>query len=184
MSLFNYIKIGKGVKLPIPQEGIDPVSIIYQTKDLGEDLSSFLIENDELFELTKNDWFEEIGSFPEKEVEFAQRTAIIRFYSQIHDVSETEDAWLEYEAIFIDGILARPIKLVKFEKKSNQVRKDFAIKYKLDYNNEKKLEVSYRKYYIYTYRWFKLKIRNIIFDIANRVYLFSQFLLRIALKIK
>jgi hypothetical protein len=115
---------------------------------------------------------------------FTNRTVIVQFYEHINDISETEDAWLEYEAVFVDGVLTKPIRLVEFKKTSNQSRKDSARKLKEHWDNENRLTTSPRRYYIYPYRWFKHYLRESFLNAANQVYKFSQFLFKIGLKIK
>jgi hypothetical protein len=186
LGLFDTVKIGKNIVLPIPQEGIDPTLLTYQTKDLDKSLSTFLFEDGRLFEFEKSYWLEEEVPPPviDEIPKFTNRTVMIQFYEHINDISETEDAWLEYEAIFVDGILSKPIRLVEFKKTSNQFRKDFARQFKEQYESENKLAISPHRYYIYPYRWFKYYLRESFLKSANQVYKFSQFLFKIGLKIK
>ena len=132
MGLFNYIKCD--MPLPnLPEDLINKYSdkaIEFQTKDLSDTIMrSYLIDkNGELFlKIYYNDQGRETYYSTNKNLglKLIKHTGAIRFYDCFESkVKSDKSGWVEYEAVFLNGLLQGEIKLIEMTKPSNFTEKE------------------------------------------------------------
>jgi hypothetical protein len=132
MGLFNYIKCD--MPLPsLPEDLINKHSgkaIEFQTKDLPDTIMrSYLIDkNGELFlkvyyddEGCETYW----STNKETGLKLIKYAGSIRFYDCFQSkVKSDKSGWIEYEAVFLNGLLQGEIKLIEMTKPSNFTEKE------------------------------------------------------------
>lgn len=189
--MFDDISISD--QLPYTQEmkdlGLDNNVHTWQTKDLINCLVKYYIQGGRLFlqKYKHEEWVEgnknsdsfadSIGHLNRSDpyLEPVAHHGEVYFYNYINDVHDKWDCWVEFKAIFTDGIVSR-YELVKFEKTDNTERKKLHEdwKLKLQYDNSR----WYNKYFFYTkaYRrfsrlWYKLftKIGDFFYYLSYKV---------------
>ena len=192
MGMFDNISISDS--LPFTQEmkdlGIDSNDRSWQTKDLECYMGEYVIQGGKLFEQkykienwiqgnkSSKNFVDRIGYLDRKEPYLSQvhYHGEVFFYNFIQDVQGKWDCWVEFKAIFTNGIVER-YELVKFEKEENTERKQ---RDKEFYNNlQRERNLWYNKYFFHTkpYRWFTFRIwrpgcnalGNFFYSIAHKL---------------
>lgn len=175
MGLFDQIKIDESIELPIPEgyRGPDLHSLNYQTKSLENALDKFLIKDGQLYQDHNQEFYllEEVDNNNSESPDWRGRndTVIVQFYESINDYSETEDAWMEFEAIFVYGNLAKPITLTEFRLSDNSKRKANTKEWQQRLKVEKELEKNWKRWFIYPKRWIFKKIRSGVYKLGAAI---------------
>lgn len=157
MGLYDTIFIDKSVSLPIPKEyrGPDLYSFDYQTKNLDNWLDFFILKDGKLM---KNETLEIVNT-----------NVVINFYNLINDYDENNDAWIEFQALIMNGKLENPIKIFEFKLTNNQKRKDGLKKLSEEIQKEKDLSFSKKRFIIYPIRYCKKNLRKLIYKLGNSI---------------
>lgn len=132
MGMFDTIIFNKSVI-----QGLDPKvdkylrilgesELGFQTKDFDCLLQNFFIEDGKLFlEHVESRWVEENGPFGgflepiSKEKKFYNKTCTVQAYDYLN--SEEVDIWIEFEIVFIEGVLQK-ITLIKYKETDSAPR--------------------------------------------------------------
>lgn len=173
MGLFSYIKVDQSINLPYP-DGLKPGyclnNLSYQTKSLDRLLSTYILKDNKLFKQEEYVWDEKDYSIATNQeiLEQAKETVILDFYASIPE--ENQDIFLDYRAIYVDGVLIKPVELTRAEFRSNVCKKkqDAELKKKLAFEN-KLAKTKIKKYLVYS-------IRAVRFWFRTRAWSFGTFL--------
>jgi hypothetical protein len=186
MGMFDDITIND--PLPVNDEmialGLDKNVYSYQTKDLECCLDLYFIQGKKLFrkEYKETIWvkgdpkgssiFDRTGHI-ERTGDYLQHLpnfhGTIDFYTNINDVNNNLDCWVEYKATFTNGVCEK-IELIEFTARDNTERKAQAKKWedeRLITNN-----IWYNKYFFHTKIWgaIRIKLRSILYKIGSLCY--------------
>lgn len=174
MGMFDYISIGDS--LPSTPEmkalGLDVNNGSFQTKDLSNSMSNYIIQDGMLFEqkykiteyiegnLKSKDWIERLGHM-KREQPYLERVTDrenceIHFYDHRPDVQGLYDCWIEYKATFNSGKCI-DICVHKFNQRSNAERLKLEKEWLDDMDRINNLWCN--KYFFHTYigRWLNNK---------------------------
>jgi hypothetical protein len=114
MGMFDYIKTGSDINVPIPEEMKFLSKFEFQTKSLDNTLSVYLIDNDHHFYLT-DVFFEEDD---QKNTKVKEKNKI-DYHGKIvfgcYEQTDLIDYLADFEAKFTDGVL-QDIKLLNYKK--------------------------------------------------------------------
>jgi hypothetical protein len=178
-----YDTIIVAVDLPTPKgfELYDFRNRVYQTKDTHCCLDTYKLENGELLvRKVESVWVEDddhiIGGYmqtiPDSErwVKCSNITDYIYFYSSWIDITETQDAWVEFVSHIVDGNI-KETRLVKFDLKGNSERK------KQEEKAEKSMQAfSHRTKFQILADVLRFRLRAILLKINNKHYKFVLWL--------
>lgn len=100
--------------------------ICFQTKDFDCSLSTYKVENGQLFyQRVEREWIEDEGMFGghmreiSRSLEKREDTVTVYFYDFLFN--DVADIWIEFKAVFIKGVLDK-IELFKFEERCSKDR--------------------------------------------------------------
>lgn len=163
MGMFDDISVSDA--LPYSDEmkelGIDINVRAFQTKDLENYMGHYFIQGGKLFErkYKVNEWvpgdenaknFMDRLGYMKQEDEYLEQVmhhGEVYFYDFRCDVKDKWDCWIEFKAVFTNGIVDR-YELIKFEKTDNAERlqrdKEWKAKLEATYN------IWYNKYFFHT----------------------------------
>ena len=185
MGMFDTISIGDS--LPSTPEmkalGFDVNNRSFQTKDLSNSLSNYVIQDGILFEkkyrineyvegnLKSKDWIDRIGNM-KREQPYLERVSgyqncEINFYDHTQNVQGLYDCWVEYKAIFNNG-KCTSIVVDKFNQVSNYDRLKQEREWLEDMNRINNL--WYNKYFRHT--WVGKQFAKIWYKVCNKLSLF------------
>ena len=185
MGMFDTISIGDS--LPSTPEmkalGFDVNNRSFQTKDLSNSLSNYVIQDGILFEkkyrinefvegnLKSKDWIDRLGHM-KREQPYLERVAgyqncEINFYDHTQNVQGLYDCWVEYKAIFNNG-KCTSIVVDKFNQVSNYDRLKQEREWLEDMNRINNL--WYNKYFRHT--WVGKQFAKIWYKVCNKLSLF------------
>lgn len=173
MGMFDNISVSD--QLPYSEEmialGLNKNVWVFQTKDLENTMDSYFIQEGKLFKQCfktetwvggnekAKDWLDRLGHLERNDPFLLPvlHHGEIYFYEFVTDVQDKYDCWIEFKAIFTEGILNK-IELVKFTKEENTERKQRETEWEEE--RKRKESIWYNKYFLYTrpYRWFAFKI--------------------------
>jgi hypothetical protein len=185
MGMFDYISISDS--LPSTPEmkalGLDVNNRSFQTKDLSNSMSNYIIQDGMLFEqkykinefiegdVNSKDWIARLGHMKREQPYLERVTEYqnceINFYDHVQNVQGMYDCWIEYKAIFNGGKCIN-IVVDKFEQKSNADRLKQEREWLEDMDRINNL--WYNKYFRHTRvgRWLTKKW----YTICNKISLF------------
>ena len=123
--------------LPLPEDTKGFVPLRFQTEDFDNDLDCYEIREDGTLwlrecerEYTEGNpngktFFEKFGMVKETKVWWThvKTTSTIRMYDYYNYSDGPYDYWVEFEIVFIDGVIDK-IKLIKFDAMDNSKRKE------------------------------------------------------------
>lgn len=185
MGMFDTISIGDS--LPSTPEmkalGFDINNRSFQTKDLSNSLSNYVIQDGILFEkkyrineyvegnLKSKDWIDRLGHM-KREQPYLERVTYyqnceINFYDHTQNVQGLYDCWVEYKAIFNNG-KCTSIVVDKFNQVSNYDRLKQEREWLEDMNRINNL--WYNKYFRHT--WVGKQFAKIWYKVCNKLSLF------------
>ena len=185
MGMFDTISIGDS--LPSTPEmkalGFDVNNRSFQTKDLSNSLSNYVIQDGILFEkkyrinefvegnLKSKDWIDRLGHM-KREQPYLERVTNyqnceINFYDHTQNVQGLYDCWVEYKAIFNNG-KCTSIVVDKFNQISNYDRLKQEREWLEDMNRINNL--WYNKYFRHT--WVGKQFAKIWYKVCNKLSLF------------
>lgn len=185
MGMFDTISIGDS--LPSTPEmkalGFDVNNRSFQTKDLSNSLSNYVIQDGILFEkkyrineyvegnLKSKDWIDRLGHM-KREQPYLERVTNyqnceINFYDHTQNVQGLYDCWVEYKAIFNNG-KCTSIVVDKFNQVSNYDRLKQEREWLEDMNRINNL--WYNKYFRHT--WVGKQFAKIWYKVCNKLSLF------------
>lgn len=192
MGMFDTLSISD--TLPFTQEmldlGLDKNDHDWQTKDLENCMDLYFIQGGRLFvqKHKKTEWIkgdpkaksvmDRIGRLVTEEpyLEPVYHHGEIYFYEFKQDVDSKWDCWIEFKAVFTNGIVDR-YQLVEFSKADNAERKQRDKEWQDAINEESNRWIN--KYFVYTrpVRWFSMKvwyracnaIANFFFKLAHKL---------------
>ena len=150
--------------------GLDINNRSFQTKDLDCVLAEYIIQGGKLFERkykeekwvegdskSKN-WVDRIGRIERGDpyLELVNYHGEIYFYDYQDNVKDKWDCWVEFKAVFSNGVVDR-YELIRFDKTDNSDRLIREKQWKEEMDRAEK--VWYNKHFRYTrpYRWFSNK---------------------------
>ena len=183
--MFDTISIGDS--LPSTPEmkalGFDVNNRSFQTKDLSNSLSNYVIQDGILFEkkyrinefvegnLKSKDWIDRLGHM-KREQPYLERVASyqnceINFYDHTQNVQGLYDCWVEYKAIFNNG-KCTSIVVDKFNQISNYDRLKQEREWLEDMDRINNL--WYNKYFRHT--WVGKQFAKIWYKVCNKLSLF------------
>lgn len=185
MGMFDTISIGDS--LPSTPEmkalGFDVNNRSFQTKDLSNSLSNYVIQDGILFEkkyrinefvegnLKSKDWIDRLGHMKREQPYLERVTGYqnceINFYDHTHNVQGLYDCWVEYKAIFNNG-KCTSIVVDKFNQVSNYDRLKQEREWLEDMNRINNL--WYNKYFRHT--WVGKQFAKIWYKVCNKLSLF------------
>lgn len=173
MGMFDTISVSDS--LPYSDEmkelGLNINDSSFQTKDLENTLSQYYIQGGKLFleKFKKEEWeqgdpnakhyLDRIGRFKREEpyLDPVPYHGEIYFYDFKNNVQDKWDCWIEFKAVFSNGVVDR-YELVKFEKTDNTERlereKEWKEKFRIEQNK------WYNRFFFHTglYRWFAHRV--------------------------
>ena len=172
MGMFDNISVAD--PLPFTSEmrelGLDINNRSFQTKDLECVLAEYIIQGGKLFERKykeekwiegdskSENWLDRIGRIERGDpyLEPVNYHGEIYFYDWQDNVNEKWDCWVEFKAIFSNGVVDR-YELLRFDKTDNTDRLIREKQWKEEMERAEK--VWYNKYFRHTrpYRWFSNK---------------------------
>ena len=185
MGMFDTISIGDS--LPSTPEmkalGFDVNNRSFQTKDLSNSLSNYVIQDGILFEkkyrinefvegnLKSKDWIDRLGHI-KREQPYLERVTNyqnceINFYDHTQNVQGLYDCWVEYKAIFNNG-KCTSIVVDKFNQISNYDRLKQEREWLEDMDRINNL--WYNKYFRHT--WVGKQFAKIWYKVCNKLSLF------------
>ena len=185
MGMFDTISIGDS--LPSTPEmkalGFDDNNRSFQTKDLSNSLSNYVIQDGILFEkkyrinefvegnLKSKDWIDRLGHM-KREQPYLERVTNyqnceINFYDHTQNVQGLYDCWVEYKAIFNNG-KCTSIVVDKFNQISNYDRLKQEREWLEDMDRINNL--WYNKYFRHT--WVGKQFAKIWYKVCNKLSLF------------
>ena len=185
MGMFDTISIGDS--LPSTPEmkalGFDVNNRSFQTKDLSNSLSNYVIQDGILFEkkyrinefvegnLKSKDWIDRLGHM-KREQPYLERVTNyqnceINFYDHTQNVQGLYDCWVEYKAIFNNG-KCTSIVVDKFNQISNYDRLKQEREWLEDMDRINNL--WYNKYFRHT--WVGKQFAKIWYKVCNKLSLF------------
>jgi hypothetical protein len=173
MGMFDNISVSD--PLPFTEEmkalGFAENKHTFQTKDLDNTLSSYIIQNNKLYiEKYKTErWVEgdpdsknpfyKIGRIEREDLYFEEVPyhGEIYFYDFCQDKENKYDCWIEFKAIFTNGTLEK-IEPFKFTAEDNSLRKQREKEWAEKFDEQQR--AWYNKYFFHTkpYRWFVNRI--------------------------
>ena len=185
MGMFDTISIGDS--LPSTPEmkalGFDVNNRSFQTKDLSNSLSNYVIQDGILFEkkyrinefvegnLKSKDWIDRLGHIKREQPYLERVTGYqnceINFYDHTQNVQGLYDCWVEYKAIFNNG-KCTSIVVDKFNQISNYDRLKQEREWLEDMNRINNL--WYNKYFRHT--WVGKQFAKIWYKVCNKLSLF------------
>ena len=185
MGMFDTISIGDS--LPSTPEmkalGFDVNNRSFQTKDLSNSLSNYVIQDGILFEkkyrinefvegnLKSKDWIDRLGHIKREQPYLERVTGYqnceINFYDHTQNVQGLYDCWVEYKAIFNNG-KCTSIVVDKFNQVSNYDRLKQEREWLEDMNRINNL--WYNKYFRHT--WVGKQFAKIWYKVCNKLSLF------------
>ena len=185
MGMFDTISIGDS--LPSTPEmkalGFDVNNRSFQTKDLSNSLSNYVIQDGILFEkkyrineyvegnLKSKDWIDRLGHMKREQPYLERVTGYqnceINFYDHTQNVQGLYDCWVEYKAIFNNG-KCTSIVVDKFNQVSNYDRLKQEREWLEDMNRINNL--WYNKYFRHT--WVGKQFAKIWYKVCNKLSLF------------
>ena len=172
--------------LPYSEEmialGLNKNNRTFQTKDLDNCLETYDIQGGKLFIIRHKTqkWiegnpnsdspFKRLGYLKQEDpyLEQVLYHGEIFFYDHINDVQGKWDCWVEFKAIFTNGIVEK-YELVKFKKTDNTERKTrekaFLERYQQENNK------WYNKYFLHTslIRWVRRKLSRVLYEIGSSI---------------
>ena len=185
MGMFDTISIGDS--LPSTPEmkalGFDVNNRSFQTKDLSNSLSNYVIQDGILFEkkyrinefvegnLKSKDWIDRLGHIKREQPYLERVTGYqnceINFYDHTQNVQGLYDCWVEYKAIFNNG-KCTSIVVDKFNQISNYDRLKQEREWLEDMDRINNL--WYNKYFRHT--WVGKQFAKIWYKVCNKLSLF------------
>ena len=185
MGMFDTISIGDS--LPSTPEmkalGFDVNNRSFQTKDLSNSLSNYVIQDGILFEkkyrinefvegnLKSKDWIDRLGHIKREQPYLERVTGYqnceINFYDHTQNVQGLYDCWVEYKAIFNNG-KCTSIVVDKFNQVSNYDRLKQEREWLEDMDRINNL--WYNKYFRHT--WVGKQFAKIWYKVCNKLSLF------------
>ena len=185
MGMFDTISIGDS--LPSTPEmkalGFDVNNRSFQTKDLSNSLSNYVIQDGILFEkkyrinefvegnLKSKDWIDRLGHMKREQPYLERVTGYqnceINFYDHTQNVQGLYDCWVEYKAIFNNG-KCTSIVVDKFNQISNYDRLKQEREWLEDMDRINNL--WYNKYFRHT--WVGKQFAKIWYKVCNKLSLF------------
>jgi hypothetical protein len=170
--------------LPLPEDTKGYIAESFQTKDLDCGLDSYEIREDgtlwlrEYFrEYTEGNpngktFFEKFGMVKETKVWWThvKTTTTIRMYDYQNNDDGVYDYWVEFEVVFIDGVIDK-IKLIKFDATDNSKRKEDFKRHIEELKKNKQFESTM------LYKLIIKPYNKIIRFICRLIYKFGSFLI-------
>lgn len=159
----------------------------FQTKDLDSALDLYSVQDGRLYiqKYRKTEWVEgdpkgeslmdKLGHLNREEPywEFVPKTATVGMYDYRQNVDGKWDCIIDYEAIFIDGVVSS-VKLSKFEKRSNveRLKRDQAWRDQIMYENSR----WYNRFFFHTrpYGIFARHLRSGLYSLAYSIQSFAN----------
>jgi len=97
MGMFDYLCVDRMIPFPHIDVEVDLYAEVWQTKELSNGLSRYLL---------KDDLLRQKGSLDD--LEPVDYTGELTFYTFLTDISDEFDYWIEFSANFINGKLQSP----------------------------------------------------------------------------
>lgn len=192
MGMFDTLSISD--TLPFTQEmkdlGLDKNDHSWQTKDLENCMELYFIQGGRMFlqKYRKTEWvsgnpnaksvMDRIGHLNQEEpyLEPIYHHGEIYFYDFKQDVQDKWDCWIEFKAVFTNGMVDR-YQLVEFNKTDSAERKQKDKEWLDAINKESNKWIN--KYFLHTrpIRWFSMKVwyricnalANFFFKLAHKL---------------
>lgn len=189
MGMFDTIAWGDSIPTSpeMDELGLNKRDWEFQTKDFDRALDLYSVQTGRLHikNFRKTEWVEgdrkakslidRIGHLKQEEPywEFIPKTVTIEMYDYRHDVQDKWDCSIDYEVIFIEGVVSS-VKLLKFEKISNTVR----LKREAEWKAEIDLRDSiwYNRFFFHTrpYRIVARPIRQWLYSLGHSIQHFAN----------
>ena len=170
--------------LPLPEDTKGYISNGFQTKDLDCGLDCYEIREDGTLWLREYEreytegnpngktFFEKFGMVKETKVWWThvKTTTTIRMYEYYNYGDGPYDYWVEFEVVFIDGVIDK-IKLIKFEATDNSKRKEDSKRHIEELKKNKEFESTV------LYKLIIKPYNKIIRFVCRLIYKFGSFLI-------
>lgn len=164
----------------------------FQTKDFNNGMDLYIVKDRKLFiEKVERQWVDDkesgsiFGGYMEevsRQTFFHGITQTVNFYHYMQNYDDKNDAWVEFQVIFVEGIV-KSITLVKFEKQSNADRKRVEESHRKKLEKEKELLSKKYFFLISSYRFCLRRLARFIRFMGDAISSFGNYLIVLSYKI-